>query len=71
MRGVEPPRENHQAVDNTEVTKNQNPVLSTGLDKTLQKYPELEQIITAWPELSEQDRKAILDIVNRQRNGIR
>ena len=26
-------------------------------------YPELGQIITAWPELSEQDRKAILDIV--------
>ncbi len=27
--------------------------------------PELQQIITAWPKLSEQNRKAILDIVKR------
>jgi hypothetical protein len=29
------------------------------LDKTLQKHPELEQIITAWPKLPEHVKKTI------------
>jgi F0F1-type ATP synthase beta subunit len=62
-RGFEPLKANQEAIINTELTKSQDSVLSTGLDKVLQKYPELGQIITAWPELSEQDRKAVLDIV--------
>ena len=62
-RGFEPLKGKQQPSENKRLTKNDNPVLSTGLDKLLQKYPELEQIITAWPELSEQDRKAMLDIV--------
>jgi hypothetical protein len=63
MRGVEPPRANQQAVDNTELTENQNPVLATGLDKTLQKDPEIERIITAWPELPEHIRRAIKSLI--------
>lgn len=62
-RGVEPLNENQQPLDNKALTENQNPVLSTSLDKILRKYPEFEEIITAWPELTEQERKAILDIV--------
>jgi hypothetical protein len=37
--------------------------LATSLDILLQKHPDLKQIITAWPELSEQDKKAVLDTV--------
>ena len=62
-RGFESLKANSHSLDKQQLTQNQNPVLSTCLDKSLQKHPELGQIITAWPELSEKDRKAILDIV--------
>jgi hypothetical protein len=39
--------------------------LPASLNILLQKYPEIEQIITAWPELPEQDRKAVLEIIKR------
>jgi len=45
---------------------NTNPVLDTSLDILLQKYPDLEQIITSWPELSKQAKKAVLDIVREK-----
>jgi len=48
------------------LTKTKNPVFDTSLDVLLQKHPEIEQIIVAWPELSEQSREAILDIIERQ-----
>ena len=35
----------------------------TSLDILPQKYTEIEQIITTWPELSEHNKKAILDII--------
>ena len=62
-RGFEPLKGNQQPVDNKTLTKNQNPVLSTGLDKILQKYPELEQIITAWPNLPEHIKVAIKALI--------
>jgi F0F1-type ATP synthase beta subunit len=52
-RGFEPLETNQQSLENKELTENTNPVFATSLAKTLQKYPELEQIITAWPELPE------------------
>jgi hypothetical protein len=64
-RGLEPLEANQESIINKGLVKSQEPVLSTSLDILLQKYPELGRIITAWPELSEQDRKAILDIVKR------
>ena len=63
--GLEPVSGNCKSIVNKELTKNGNPVLSTGLDKIVQKYPDLRQLIIAWPELSERDKKAILDIVRK------
>ena len=52
-RGFEPLKGNQQATVNKTLTENKNPVLSTGLDKILQKNPELCQLIEAWPDLPE------------------
>ena len=48
--------------------------MSTGLDKIVQacselaesEFPELEQIITAWPELPEQVKNTIKELVQTQ-----
>jgi hypothetical protein len=37
--------------------------LSTGLDKILQKYPDLRQIVKAWPKLPEHIKAAIKALV--------
>ena len=62
-RGFEPLNNNSKAPANKQLTKNSNPVLSTSLDKTLQKYPEIERIITAWPELPEHIKAAIKALI--------
>jgi hypothetical protein len=54
---------NQQPLINKTLTENQNSVLATGLDILLQKYPELEQIITAWPGLPENTKKAIKKLI--------
>jgi hypothetical protein len=62
-RGFEPLNENQQADDNKRLTENQNPVLSTSLDKIQQKYPELQEMISAWPKLPEHIKAAIKALV--------
>jgi hypothetical protein len=62
-KGFEPLNKNQQAVNNKALTKNENPVLSTGLDKTLQKYTELKHIAEAWPKLSEHIKAAIKALI--------
>ncbi|MBN2455957.1 MAG: hypothetical protein JXB29_05390 [Sedimentisphaerales bacterium] len=63
-RGFEPLKENQQAADNKRLTKNANPVLSTCLDKILQKYPEIKRIIAAWPDLPEHIKAAIKGLIH-------
>jgi len=62
-KGFEPLNENQQTADNKTLTENQNPVLSTGLDKILQKYPELAQLVEVWPKLPEHIKAAIKTLV--------
>jgi hypothetical protein len=57
--GFEPPSRNRQASDNKELTQKQNPVLDTCLDILLQKHPDLQQIITAWPKLPEHIKQSV------------
>jgi hypothetical protein len=66
---LEPTSGNCQPVENRELAENQNPVLSTSLDKTLQKYPEIERIITAWPELPEHIKAAIKAMIQAYKGG--
>ena len=61
--GVEPLSGNSKAPVNKQLTKNTNPVLATSLDKTLQKYPELAELVKAWPKLSDQTKTAIKALV--------
>jgi hypothetical protein len=66
--GLEPTSTNRQGIDNKEPTENQNPVLSTGLDKVLQKYPELRQLVEAWPNLPEHIKTAIKALLAQAHN---
>jgi hypothetical protein len=52
-RGFEPLNENQQAADNKALTETENPVFATSLAILLQKYPDLQEIISAWPKLPE------------------
>ena len=61
--GLEPTSGNCQPVENKELAENQNPVLSTGLDILLQKWPELKQIIAVWPELPEHIKAAMKALI--------
>lgn len=58
--------ENGKSTVDKEVIENDTSVLSTSFNKTLQKYPDLAAVVETWPELSEQDRKAILHIAKGQ-----
>jgi hypothetical protein len=66
-RGFEPLETNQQSSENKELTENTNPVFATGLAKTLQKYPELEHIITAWPELPEAVKTTIIELIKKHK----
>jgi hypothetical protein len=56
--GFEPTAANCKPTVKKGLTENSIPVLSTGLDILLQKWPELQQIIAAWPGLPEHIKKA-------------
>jgi hypothetical protein len=62
-RGLEPLKGNQQTIINKGITKSQESVLSTSLDKILQEYPEIERIITAWPKLPEHTKVAIKALI--------
>ncbi len=47
----------------TTISLNDSTKSGTVNDKILEKFPELEQIISAWPELPEHIRKTILILV--------
>jgi hypothetical protein len=70
-RGVEPLNENQQAVDNKELTKTANPVFDTSLAILLQRYPELQEIISAWPNLPEHIKAAIKALIQTHKTEIR
>ncbi|MBN1972553.1 MAG: hypothetical protein JW787_02870 [Sedimentisphaerales bacterium] len=65
--GLEPTSQNPQSIENKALTENQNSVFTTSLDKLVQKYPDLEQIINAWPELPEQIKSTIVSLVKKER----
>jgi hypothetical protein len=62
-RGFEPLNNNSKVPVNKTLTKNSNPVLSTSLDKIVQKYPDLSQLVKAWPELPEDTKTAIKALI--------
>jgi hypothetical protein len=61
--GFEPVSRNCKPIVNKELTTNQNSVLSTGLDKILQKYPDLAQLVETWLNLPEHTKQAIMALV--------
>jgi hypothetical protein len=61
--GLEPTTYNQQGTENKALTENSNPVLATSLDKTLQKYPDLAQLVKVWPELPEHTKAAIKALI--------
>jgi hypothetical protein len=62
-RGFEPLGGNSQTPVNTHLIENANPVLATSLDKIVQKYPDLAEIVKAWPELPENTKDAIKALI--------
>jgi hypothetical protein len=66
--GLEPTCQNLQSIENKALTENQNSVFTTSLDKLVQKFPDLEQIISAWPELPEQVKEQIISLVKANKN---
>jgi len=41
--------------------------LATSLDKTLQKYPDLVQLVETWPELPEDTKKAFKALIQKHK----
>jgi F0F1-type ATP synthase beta subunit len=68
-RGVEPLSDNSKVVDNKTLTKNTNSVLSTSLDNLLQRYPDLADLVRAWPELPEHIKTAIKALIQTNHKG--
>jgi len=66
-RGFEPLEGNQQVSSHKQLTENANPVLSTGLDKTLQEFPDLVELVRAWPDLPEHIKAAIKALIQARR----
>jgi hypothetical protein len=66
-RGFEPLKQKSQAVYNKEVTESNKPVLSTSLDKILQKHSDLAQLIKTWPALPEHIKTAIKALIQTRK----
>lgn len=69
--GFEPLETNQEPLDNKTLIENTNPVLSTGLDKILQKYHDLIRLIQAWPELPGHIKAAIKALVQSHVQGVK
>ena len=54
---------NSQPSQNKALTNPEQSVLASCLAQIVQKYPELEQIITAWPQLPEQVKTTIKELI--------
>ena len=67
--GLEPTSGNCKPTVNEALTKNSPAVLDTCLDISLQEWPDLQQIITAWPELPEHIKAAIKALVQTHNEG--
>jgi hypothetical protein len=68
-RGVEPLGDNSQQSFNKELTKTEDPVLSTSLDNLMQIYPDLAELVKAWPDLPDHDKQAIMKRVRSHLEG--
>jgi hypothetical protein len=62
-RGVEPLSSNQQAPVDKELTQNTIPVFATSLDNLLQEYPDLAQVVKAWPGLPERTKAAVKALI--------
>jgi hypothetical protein len=77
--GFEPTPQNSQGIENKDVTENKKTDTAQKLPKSgnsdiksiVENCPELEQIITAWPELPEHIRAAIRSLIQANTKGIK
>jgi hypothetical protein len=61
-----PSPKKHNRQYNHTLTASQEKHLSDYLSDLLQKFPEITQIVKAWPGLSKADRQRILKIIDQQ-----
>jgi hypothetical protein len=60
---------NPQPPINTLLTESEQPVLASCLAQIVQKYPDLKQIVEAWPELPEHIKAAIKALIQSYTNN--
>jgi hypothetical protein len=56
---------------NKELTKTENPVFDTSLDKILQKYPDLALVVERWPNLPDTIKAAIKALIQTHNEDTR
>ena len=60
---------NHKPLSDKSLTKTENPVFDTSLANLLQKYPDLAQVVDAWPSLPEHIKAAIKALIETFNNA--